>query len=95
MAAPKRNRSKKTDPLYQQTRDKIQISQLTTRLENNALGKLTNPNGDEIEMTTGQIASAKLLLDKSMPNLQSTEMSGPNGKPLDTAMKVTFVNPKK
>jgi hypothetical protein len=45
---------------------KIQASQLINRLQRHALG--------EIEMTTTQIASAKILLDKSVPNLSSSEI---------------------
>ncbi len=46
-------------------RARIQTSQLITRLETNALS-------DEEIMTTGQIQSARICLDKSMPNLQAS-----------------------
>lgn len=54
-------------------RVKIQASQIVNRL-------YANLNG-EIELTTGQIQSAKILLDKSMSNApqlveQKTELSG-------------------
>lgn len=91
MAATKRNRTKPSDPLYEKTRAKIKVSQLVNRLNKNALGTLTNPPGrtldeDEeqpiVEMTNGQIKSAEILLNKTLPNLQSTEVSGPGGRGL-------------
>ncbi len=68
MAATKRNRSKHGDPKHEEIRNKIKVSQLITRLQNNVLGGLKK------EMTTGQIAAARILLDKAVPNLQSTEI---------------------
>lgn len=82
MAAPKRNRTKPTDPLFKKTREKIQISQLVTRLENNALGKLKSPQGEPIEMTQGQIASARIVVDKAMPNLSAIVLSGDEENPV-------------
>lgn len=56
-------------------RRKIQASQLINRLQDNALGKL-NP-----ELSTGQIQSAKILLDKSVSNAP-TELTGKDGGPV-------------
>jgi hypothetical protein len=50
-----------------ETRAKIQASQLVNRLQDNALGKL------KVEMTPGQVRSAEILLKKRMPDLSSTE----------------------
>ncbi len=55
-------------------RDKIQASQLINRLQNHVLG--------EIELSQTQIQAAKILLDKSVPNLQSIEHAGEDGGPL-------------
>jgi len=83
MAAPKNNRTKPGDPLYKKTRDKIKVSQLINRLNANALGTLTNPPGKKleegeinpiVEMTAGQIRSAEILLNKSLPNLIATDL---------------------
>lgn len=91
MAAPINNRSKPGSLLYEKTRAKIKVSQLVNRLNANALGTLTNPPGRKleegevlpiIEMTTGQIRSAEILLNKSLPSLQATELTGPGGKDL-------------
>lgn len=41
-------------------RKKIQVSQIINRLQDNLAGK--------VELTAGQIQSAKILLDKSMSN---------------------------
>lgn len=49
------------------TRAKIQASQLVNRLQDNALGNL------KVEMTAGQVRSAEILLRKSIPDLSSTE----------------------
>ncbi len=48
-----------------ETRKKIQASQLINRLQNDAMGK--------IELTDGQRASIKILLDKSLPSLKAIE----------------------
>lgn len=81
MAAPIKNRSKPNDPLYEKTREKIKVTQLVNRLNDNALGILTNPpgktlaEGEElpiVEMTAGQIRCAEILLNKTLPSLTST-----------------------
>ena len=48
-------------------RERIQTSQLITRLESNALGTLDNP------MTSEQIQSARIVLAKSMPDLKAID----------------------
>lgn len=92
MAAPKRNRTKPSDPLFLKTREKIRVSQLIDRLQNNALGTLKKNSGkskDEnyteeyIEMTTGQLKSAEILLNKSLPSLQNVTIAGDPEKPLE------------
>jgi hypothetical protein len=50
-----------------ETRERIQASQLVNRLQDNALGKL------KVEMTPGQVRSAEILLKKKIPDLSSTE----------------------
>lgn len=72
MAAPIRNRLKRSDPAFDKTRAKVQATQIVNRLQKNALGELETPLGDPIEMTAGQIASARILLDKTLPNLSAT-----------------------
>ena len=76
MAAPIKNRTKPTDPLFQKTRDKIQTSQLVNRLQNNALGELPE------ELSAGAIQSIKILLDKSIPNLQNITLAGDEDNPI-------------
>jgi len=104
VAAPKKNRSKVGDPLYEKTRAKIKVTQLINRLNANALGTLTNPpgrplkEGEEqhiVEMTAGQIRSAEILLNKSLPSLQSTTISGDENNPITiTTVTRTIVDPK-
>lgn len=50
-----------------ETRAKIQASQLVNRLQDNALGKL------KVEMTPGQVRSAEILLKKRLPDLTASE----------------------
>lgn len=49
----------------QMVRDKIQASQLINRLQDHVDGK--------VELTAAQVNSAKILLDRSLPVLQSVE----------------------
>lgn len=56
-------------------RAKIGVSQITNRLQKHIDG--------EIELTATQIQAARILLDKSLPNLQATEHSGKDGGPLE------------
>jgi len=48
------------------TRRKIQTSQLVNRLSDHVLGK--------IELTNTQVRAAEILLSKTLPNLVSTQM---------------------
>lgn len=57
----------------QDVRRKIQASQIINRLQDYFQGK--------VELTQGQIQSAKILLDKSVSNAP-TELSGVDGGPL-------------
>lgn len=53
-------------------RAKIQASQLINRLTDHVLG--------DVEMTPTQVQAAKILLGKSLPDLQSVELGGPDGE---------------
>ena len=56
-------------------RSKIQASQLINRLSDHVLG--------EVELSSTQVQAAKILLDKVLSNApQQTEISGPDGGPL-------------
>jgi len=57
-----------------ETRAKIQASQLLNRLQNHALG--------EVEMTPTQIRATEVLLKKTLPDLTSVEMTGDDGGPM-------------
>ena len=52
----------------EETRAKIQASQLINRLTDHALGK--------IELSATQVQSIKILLGKSIPDLQSITLEG-------------------
>lgn len=50
----------------QKTREKIRTTQLIKRLTDHALG--------EVEMTTSQVTAASVLIRKTLPDLQATEL---------------------
>jgi hypothetical protein len=69
----------------ERVRKRIQLSQLVTRLQNNALGK--------VDMTPGQIDSAKFLISKAMPNLPETKvLAGDPSAPLKHAVEFHIVD---
>lgn len=49
------------------TREKIRTSQLVNRLTDHALGK--------VELSTSQVRSIEVLLRKTLPDLQSVQLS--------------------
>jgi len=53
----------------EEIKEKIRVSQLINRLQDNALA-------DEEFMTAGQIQSANSLLDRVLPKLKAVEVSG-------------------
>jgi len=70
-----------------EVKKRIQTSQLINRLTQNAL------SDDEI-MTASQVNSAKILLNKVVPDVKSIEVTGAGGEPIKHAIKVTIVDPK-
>jgi len=70
MAATKRNAM-----LIEETRSRIQTSQLINRLQDHGFGK--------IELTDSQIKSIGILLKKSMPDLQAITHSGDPNNPIE------------
>lgn len=74
-------------------RTKIQVSNLITRLQDYALGILS----DE-DISTNRLNAIKLLLSKTLPDLQSIEHTGKDGEdiipktdPAELARKVAFI----
>lgn len=64
-------------------REKIQTSQLINRLQESAMG--------EIELTNNQLASIKILLSKTLPDLSSTSHTGEDGGPMKMEVTVNLV----
>jgi hypothetical protein len=64
-------------------RDKIANSNILRALIEHAEGAR--------EMSSSQVTAGLGLLKKVMPDLASTEHSGPDGGPIDHSLKVTFV----
>ena len=71
----------------EETRSRIQTSQLINRLQNHALSEEVN------ELKPSQLKAIEILLKKSLPDLQSTEITGDNDAPV--ALKVITGIPKK
>lgn len=63
MAATKRNAM-----LIEDTRKRVQTTQLINRLQNHGLGKLKKP------LDSSQIQAINILLKKTLPDLQSVQM---------------------
>ena len=67
-------------PRHQEhVREKIKVGNIIDRLEKHVDGK--------IEMTPSQVASAKILLDKSISNAP-TEVTGANGGPVSVVFSL-------
>ena len=74
-------------------RSKIQTSNLIHRVQEYALGNLK----DE-DISKNRLNAIKLLLDKTLPNLQSVELTGKDGEdlipqsdPLEIARRIAFI----
>lgn len=63
-----------------EVRTKIQASQLVTFLQNHAL------KGKNVKNISTRIKAAEILLGKTIPNLASTSISGPDGGPIEVAL---------
>lgn len=67
--------SARLNPRHQDlVRAKIQASVIINRLQDCVTGK--------VELTAIQVQAARILLDKSVPSLSSTELTGTDGGPL-------------
>ncbi len=67
-------------------RRKIQASQLINRLTDHVLG--------ETELSATQVAAAKILLSKSLPDLQSVELAGPEGGAVQHRVEMHVIDPQ-
>lgn len=74
----------------QHHRDKIKASVLLDRLQKNALGEL------QPEMTSQQIKSAEICLNKVVPNLSAVTVANEDDKPFKfvTETRRTIVDPR-
>ena len=71
----------------EETRAKIQASQLINRLQNHALGTEVD------ELKQSQLRAIEILLKKSLPDLTSTELTGDSDSPMQ--LKIITGIPKK
>lgn len=67
----------------EQTKRKIQASQLLNRLESFANGK--------IRMSSAQVHAAKVVIGKAIPDLKSIEHKGEDGGPIQHKIIVEIV----
>lgn len=67
-------------------RCKQKIGNLMTRLQKHGYG--------DISMTATQIAAAKLYLSKTLPDLQSIQLSGDGDNPIKVDSKIEIVHVK-
>lgn len=65
-----------------QARDAIKVGLIVARLNKYALAKRDDNGKLEEEMTDGQVAAARLLLAKALPDMVRTEHTGLNGGPV-------------
>lgn len=81
------NGSKNKKKHQEETRARIQTSQLINRLQNHALGTEVD------ELKQSQLRAIEILLKKSLPDLQSTEITGDSDAPMQ--LKIITGIPKK
>lgn len=67
-------------------RAKIQASMLIRGLQDHFEGKKN--------LSPSQIKSAEILLKKSVPDLSSVQLSGPDGKDVPLSVTITHVKPE-
>ena len=73
----------------QKTRDKIKATQIVNRM-------MKHVEADKDVMSQSQVNAAKALLNKVLPDLRSTELTGADGDALfPTSVTVNVVSPKK
>ena len=56
-------------------RQRIRVSMLMRRLQDTALGRLKDKEGNIIELPDGQRKAIEILLKKSLPDLSSVDMT--------------------
>ena len=67
-------RTKRNAMLIDEARSKIQTTQLINRLQDHSFGK--------VKMSQTQLRATEILLRKSVPDLQSVELTGKDGEAL-------------
>jgi hypothetical protein len=73
-------RGVRLNPRHQDmVRQKIQASQIVNRLQNHVDGK--------VELSATQVQAARILLDRSLPTLTSTELTGKDGAPVEATVR--------
>jgi hypothetical protein len=76
-------RASKSAAYAEAVRARIRAGGIAKRLEGHVLGK--------VEMTASQVTAALGLLKKVVPDQQHTEISGPDGGPVQTVSRIERV----
>ena len=89
LASPAGQKVATTEPQERKRpRDRINVNQLIDRLYADITGDTTAK-----ALTPSQIRAAEILLNKALPNLQATTVSGdPDGVPIQNKHTVEFIN---
>lgn len=62
---------------------KIKTSQLVNRLQAYALAEIDPVTEEPVEIDQGRLRAIEVLLKKSLPDLTSTALTGPDGGPIE------------
>ena len=75
----------------ERTRSAIKTSQLVNRLQAFVFEEKDATSGKPVEMSKTQVAAAVSLLKKTLPDLQSTQVTGEGGGPINATVQIAFV----
>lgn len=82
------NKSHPDSPAYERTRAKIQGTQLIKRLQCYALDQLDD-KGNKVELDGTKIRAIEILIDRVLPKLSATEITGKDGGPVVPALYIS------
>jgi hypothetical protein len=87
------NKSHPDSPAFERTRAKIQATQLVKRLQNYALEK-PDDQGNQVELDAGRLKAIDMLLNRALPSLSSTTITGADGGPVIPVLQIFEIEPK-
>jgi hypothetical protein len=87
------NKSHPDSPAFEKTRAKIQTTQLVKRLQNYALNQVDD-QGNQVELDAGRLKAIDMLLNRALPSLSSTTITGADGGPVIPVLQIFEIEPK-